>query len=703
MSKKSFRIMGVIMILAGILAAPVLGTELSTVQAASSTLNPTADAYVDSSMPTVNFGGLTALRVDGSPFVRSYLSFDLSRVSGTITQADLRVYATTASTSGVSVWGVNNTAWTETGITYDNAPAAGRTVATSAAVTAGSWLEFDVTSLAAGNELVSLGLSTAGPTAISLASRESGANAPQLIITTGQPVTQTSQATAAASRTSSPTVTPNASTSTFTPSADEYVDSATPTINFGALTMLRVDSSPVMHSYARFSVSGLSGAVSQATLRLYANSTSTSGIGVYSEADNSWSETSMNYNNAPLLGSLLGTTSPVTGGTWMEMDVTSQVKGNGLVSFALDTPGVTTISLGSRESGADAPQLVVISAGGPRGTPTATQTKLPTATQTKTATVTPTKLPTATKTKTATVTPTKTAAASATPTGTLTKTPAPTSTLPSGTPVTIAAAGDLTECNGLPATMTSGAAIVSDMVLSTNYPFFTMGDDSNDTGTAADYTNCYDPTWGRLKSRTYPVIGNHDFIADPQAGPYFAYFAGQTGIYGHYSVNVGAWHIIILNSDCSIGEQYCGPGKPQETWLKADLAANTKKCIMALWHQPMFTSGREQEDVAVKTFWQDLYAAHATLILNGHNHNYERFEPMDPSGAAAADGITEIVAGTGGAGQTQTTKPMAPNEVVRNVGALGYLKLTLNSDSVDWQFMPQPGKTFTDAGSANCN
>jgi hypothetical protein len=241
------------------------------------------------------------------------------------------------------------------------------------------------------------------------------------------------------------------------------------------------------------------------------------------------------------------------------------------------------------------------------------------------------------------------------------------------------------------------------MVLNTNYPFFTMGDDSNDTGTAADYTNCYNPTWGRVKSRTYPVIGNHDFISDPQAGPYFAYFAGQTGVWGHYSVNIGAWHIIILNSDCSIGQQYCNVGKPQETWLKADLAANSKKCIMALWHQPMFTSGKEQADVAVKPFWQDLYAAHATLILNGHNHNYERFAPMDPNGNPVADGITEIVSGTGGAGSTQTTKPLAPNELVREVGTLGYLKLTLNTDSVDWQFMPQPGKTFTDSGSATCN
>jgi acid phosphatase type 7 len=251
--------------------------------------------------------------------------------------------------------------------------------------------------------------------------------------------------------------------------------------------------------------------------------------------------------------------------------------------------------------------------------------------------------------------------------------------------------------------MGSGAAIVSDMLLNTNYPFFTIGDDSNDTGTAADYANCYNPTWGRLKSRTYPVIGNHDFIADPQARPYFAYFAGQTGIYGHYSVNLGAWHIIILNSDCSIGGQKCGAGGAQETWLRKDLAANNKKCIMALWHEPLYTSGREAPDAATKTFWQDLYQAGATLILNGHNHNYERFLPQNPDGEEDEHGIIEIVVGTGGAGTTQTGYPLAPNEVVRNADTLGYLKLALYKDSVSWRFMPQKGKTFTDSGSANCN
>jgi calcineurin-like phosphoesterase family protein len=232
---------------------------------------------------------------------------------------------------------------------------------------------------------------------------------------------------------------------------------------------------------------------------------------------------------------------------------------------------------------------------------------------------------------------------------------------------------------------------------------FSLGDNSNDSGTAENYTNCYDPTWGRLKGRTHPVMGNHDQIADPQGGPYFAYFNGQTGDYGHYSLDLGSWHIIVLNSNCAVGGQGCGPGTPQETWLRSDLAATQKKCILAIWHTPLFTSGTQSPNLGMKTFWQDLYAAHADLILNGHNHNYERFAPQDPNAAPAADGIREFVVGTGGASLDPSSLPLAANEQVRSAAAYGYLKLTLRSTGYDWQFVAQSGKTFTDSGSAECH
>jgi hypothetical protein len=170
-----------------------------------------------------------------------------------------------------------------------------------------------------------------------------------------------------------------------------------------------------MNSYLRFSVSGLGATVTKATLRIYANSASTSGIGVTAESNTTWGETTLNYSNAPALGSLLGTTSPVAAGTWKELDVTNQVKGNGLVSFGLDTPGVTTISLASREAGANAPQLVVVSSSGQGATPTAIQTKSLTPAPTKAVTATPTRPINLTQTAT-----------------------------PSGGSIVIAAAGDLT-------------------------------------------------------------------------------------------------------------------------------------------------------------------------------------------------------------------------------------------------------------------
>ena len=237
--------------------------------------------------------------------------------------------------------------------------------------------------------------------------------------------------------------------------------------------------------------------------------------------------------------------------------------------------------------------------------------------------------------------------------------------------------------------------ITSNMLLKTSGPIFTLGDDLNDGGTQENYAKCYNPTWGRLLERTYPVMGNHDRGPDTVGTAYFTYFGGKTGDWGHYSLDLGTWHIVVLSAECGIGGQGCHPGSSQELWLKADLAATHQKCIMALWHEPVFTSGREFANAPAKSFWEDLYAAKADIVLNGHNHLYERFIPLDPDGAAAADGIREFVVGTGGAILEPPILPMAFGEVVRNVTTWGYLKLTLFADSYRWQFVAQPGRYFT--------
>jgi calcineurin-like phosphoesterase family protein len=269
--------------------------------------------------------------------------------------------------------------------------------------------------------------------------------------------------------------------------------------------------------------------------------------------------------------------------------------------------------------------------------------------------------------------------------------------------VVIYAVGDIARCLGKPPADHSGAMITSDMLLEKSAPIFTLGDNSNDKGTRADYANCYSPTWGRLLDRTHPVMGNHDRGLDNKGADYFAYFAGKTGEWGHYSLDLGSWHIVVLNAQCGVGEQNCRAGSVQEEWLKADLAATHQKCIMALWHQPLFTSGNEPAFKTARSFWVDLYRYKADVILNGHNHLYERFFPQDPNGRVDANGIREFVVGTGGSSLEEPILPPDANEMVRDVSAFGYLKLTLYEDSYAWQFVAQPGKSFTDSGAADCH
>ncbi len=230
---------------------------------------------------------------------------------------------------------------------------------------------------------------------------------------------------------------------------------------------------------------------------------------------------------------------------------------------------------------------------------------------------------------------------------------------------------------------------------------FTTGDNAYPSGTDAEFASCYDPTWGRHKARTKPSVGNHEYLTSGASG-YFDYFGTAAGdrSRGYYSYNLGAWHVVVLNSMCeNVGG--CGATSPMVTWLKNDLAANPKACTAAYWHHPLFSSGGNH--TGIKPIWNALYAANADLVLNGHAHNYERFAPQNPSGQAdPTRGIREFVVGTGGAGFT-SFKTIKPNSEVRNATTNGVLKLTLKPTSYKWNFVPAGGKTFTDSGSQSCH
>jgi len=231
---------------------------------------------------------------------------------------------------------------------------------------------------------------------------------------------------------------------------------------------------------------------------------------------------------------------------------------------------------------------------------------------------------------------------------------------------------------------------------------FTLGDNAKPNGTAEDYAAYYTPTWGRHLARTRPAVGNRDY-ASGSADAYFAYFGAAAGEApgGYYSYEAGAWHVVVLNSNCSVVS--CAPGSPQVEWLRADLAAHPTACTVAMWHHPRWSSGIGHEDGSVvATMWDVLHEYGVELALAGHDHGYERFAPKDAGGAVdPARGVRSFVVGTGGGGDA-TFGPPQPGSEVREPVTDGVLKLTLHPTGYDWEFVPVAGETFTDAGSAIC-
>ena len=182
-------------------------------------------------------------------------------------------------------------------------------------------------------------------------------------------------------------------------------------------------------------------------------------------------------------------------------------------------------------------------------------------------------------------------------------------------------AGDIADCSDL-----SGAEATAKLLDAIPGTVFTVGDNAYEGGTAKQFRDCYGTTWGRHKSRTRPTAGNHEFHSGG-ATPYFDYFGASAGNpkTGYYSFDLGSWHVIALNSECDqIGG--CQAGSAEEEWLREDLKEHPAACTVAYWHKPLFSSGgKHGNDQEVKPLWQALYEAHATIVLNGHDHDYERF------------------------------------------------------------------------------
>jgi hypothetical protein len=199
-------------------------------------------------------------------------------------------------------------------------------------------------------------------------------------------------------------------------------------------------------------------------------------------------------------------------------------------------------------------------------------------------------------------------------------------------------------------------------------------------------------------------VGNHEY-GTPGATAYFDYFgpaAGERGK-GYYSYDLGTWHLVVLNSNCRpVGG--CGPGSPQERWLRADLAKHHARCTLAYWHHPRFSSGWHGSDPSYQAFWQALSEHDADVVLVGHDHDYERFAPQTASGAVdSRRGIREFVVGTGGGSYREFPSRAAANSEIRNDKTFGVLRLVLGPSEYSWRFIPEAGKTFTDSGTASCH
>src|SRR5690349_19736325 len=268
----------------------------------------------------------------------------------------------------------------------------------------------------------------------------------------------------------------------------------------------------------------------------------------------------------------------------------------------------------------------------------------------------------------------------------------PTGLLTANPPQIFVGAGDISGCSN------SGDEATAKLLDAIPDPatVYNIGDDAYDNGTTSEFNNCYGPTWGRHKYRTKPTPGNHEYISSG-AAPYYAYFGASAGPSGrgYYSYNLGAWHILSLNSNVSSSS-----GSAQDTWLRADLAAHPNQCILAYYHHPLYSSTATYS--SSRGLVNALYAYHADLILNGHRHYYEREKPLDPTGKVdLVNGYREIIAGTGGIGGGSTASSSFTE--TSNGSTFGVLKLYLYDDSYAWKFIPVAGTTYTDSGSAACH
>jgi hypothetical protein len=479
-----------------------------------------------------------------------------------------------------------------------------------------------------------------------------------------------------------------AATTTVPANADAFVISTSPNANKGGAASLKIRNN-IKIAYLRFDVPAPSGGqkINKATLRLYATTPSrcTLGVEVLRAANDTWGEKTIRWGNQP------GPTGPVlVKATWTakgyrSLDVTSAVTGAGLVSFlvrhATSCNVMSDVGINSREAAADQPQLVVETISG--GPPAACSDGIDNDGDTLTD-------------------------HPADPGCTGSTDADETDPLPGAV---IATAGDIV-CD--PATPDFGGGQptlcqhrATAAMLTGADAVLALGDLQYPGGSLNHFMTAYDPSWGQYAPTTYPAVGNHEY-GTMNAQGYFDYWASKTrptgGVgAGYYSVDLGSWRLISLNSNC--GKVPCTQGTTQNVFLEQALIT-TQTCILAFWHHPLYNSGAvhgAQIPAGVSAFWDDLYAAGADIILNGHEHNYQRYAKQSPSGQAVSNGIREFVVGTGGKSHYGLLDVKDANYEVGNATDFGVLKLRLGNDSYSWEFVAVNGTVLDAGGPIACN
>ncbi len=656
----------------------------STAGAADTTFTPAADAQVKSSSPTTNYGSDAGLRLrqgtpDNTITYRSYLKFAVSGLPGAVSAAKLRLYVTDASNDGGTAFLAGNDfstggPWTESGLTWNNAPGAtSGALASAGPVSSGAWVEFPVTPAISGDRTYTFLLTTASSDSAIYSSKEGG-NAPQLVITTGA---------------GSPT--PPTNTTPPSISGTTQVGS-TLTASPGGWS----GTGPITYAYQwqRCSPPGACSTISSATQQTYqlvaSDQATTIRVRVTATGAVAPAGVAFSPEVGPITAGSQGspptnTQAPSISGGAQQGQILSANRGTwsgtGPITYAYQwqrCAGSTCADIANATQqtyllvAADVSQKVQV-----RVTATGVVPPPGVATSAQVGPITP---------------------------------------FNSGGDVVLMTAGDIA-CDPTSSSFNGGNGTssscrqkaTSDLIVAANpNAVLPLGDLQYENAKLSDFNASYDLAWGRFYDKTFPVVGNHEYQTSGGAG-YYDYWnktgqdKGHRSAKGYYSFDLGSWHIVVLNANCSDAGG-CSAGSTQEQWLRADLQAHPVACTIAAWHQPRFNTSSSglKTNGATQALWQALYDNHADVVLNGHVHHYERWAPMTPSGVYDPNGIREFIVGTGGINLGGSGSASGNLEVLEKK-TFGVLRLTLHSSSYDWQFVPVAGQSFSDAGSSSCH